>query len=104
MGLQVITANLLRGGNVVFLAADGRWSPHIDDARVAESEAAAQELEVIARASEEATEVVGPYLIEVERGKDGLSPTKYREWIRTQGPSVRRDLGYQSNAAEKAKS
>ncbi|MDP2618719.1 MAG: DUF2849 domain-containing protein [Hyphomicrobiales bacterium] len=95
MDLKVITANLLRGGNVVFLAADGRWSPYIGAARVAETDAAAEELEALARASEEATEVVGSYLIEVERGEDGLRPVKYREWLRTKGPSVRPDLGYQ---------
>jgi len=99
MGLKVVTANLLRGGNVVFLAADGRWSAQIDAARVAESEEAAEALEAAARASEEATEVVGPYLIEVGRGEDGLRPVRYREWLRTQGPSVRLDLGYQGAAS-----
>jgi len=99
VALQVVTANLLRGGNVVFLAADGRWSERIEDARVAETEEAAQELEALARACEEATQVVGSYLIDVERTAEGSRPTKYREWLRTQGPSVRRDLGYQGNPA-----
>ena len=102
MALQVVTANLLRGGNVVFLAAGGRWSPHIDAARVAETDAAARELEALARAGEEGTEVVGPYLIEVERGEDGLQPVRYREWLRARGPSVRLDLGYQGGGAEGA--
>ncbi len=100
MSLQIVTANLLRGGNVVFLAADGSWSPRIEVARVAESDEQAQELEAFARASEEATKVVGPYLIEVERGEEGLRPVRYREWIRTQGPSVRRDLDYQGAAPD----
>lgn len=98
MALQVVTANLLRGGNVVFLAADGRWSPRLDEARVADSDAAAEELVALARAGEETTEVVGPYLIEVTGGEKGLRPVRYREWLRTRGPSVRPDLGYQGGA------
>jgi sulfite reductase (NADPH) hemoprotein beta-component len=103
MGLRVAIANLLRGGNVVFLAGDGRWSAHIDEARVAESDEAAAALEARARASEDATEVVDPYLIEVERGEDGLRPVKYREWLRTRGPSVRLDLGYQGGTQPSAR-
>lgn len=102
MGLRVVTANLLRGGNVVFLAADGRWSPYIGAARVAETDAEAEALEAEARASEEATEVVGTYAIEVERGEDGLQPVRYREWLRTRGPSVRLDLGYQGGESRQA--
>jgi len=98
MGLKVVTANLLRGGNVVFLSANGRWSEEIGAARVADSDEAVQALEAQARVSEEETEVVGPYLIEVSRGADGLQPVRYREWLRTRGPSVRLDLGYQGAA------
>jgi hypothetical protein len=103
MALRIVTANLLRGGNVVFLAGDGRWSAQIDEARLAESDEAAAALEARARASVDATDVVDPYLIEVEHGEDGLRPVRYREWLRTRGPSVRLDLGYQGAARPAAR-
>ncbi|MGB1027117.1 MAG: DUF2849 domain-containing protein, partial [Rhodospirillaceae bacterium] len=57
---------------------------------------------VTARAAE-ATEVVGPYAIEVGTG-DGPAglPTKFRERIRLAGPTVRTDLGPQADGAAPA--
>ena len=98
MALKVVTANLLRGGNVVFLTREGRWSERIDEAGVAESDAAAEALEALARRDGDDTEAVDIYLVDVERTQDGLRPVRYREWLRTRGPTVRPDLGYQNAA------
>lgn len=96
---QALTANMLKGGNVVFLAKDGTWTTDIDAAEVAGGKEAAAELEKLGAFSRENNIVVDPYLIDVEVGANGkVRPTKYREFLRTQGPTVRRDLGYQAEA------
>ena len=94
MALEIITANRLGDGLVIFLTAEG-WSADINDATVAET--GDQTRALLALAEADAGQVVGPYEIAVERGDDGgLRPLKYREVLRTRGPSVRVDLGYQA--------
>ncbi|NIZ03368.1 DUF2849 domain-containing protein [Thalassospira lucentensis] len=96
MSLQVATANRLDDGLVVFLTANGGWSENINDSRVADGKEAAAVLLQEASAPELDVVIVGPYLIDVEQQDGGLVPTKYREVLRTKGPSVRQDLGYQA--------
>jgi hypothetical protein len=102
---QVVIANRLSDGVVVFLAAApgsarGEWKPLIDEASVAGDDARAAELLALGVASARASEVVEPYLIEVVRTSAGLQPTVYRERIRAAGPTVRKDLGKQAEARE----
>jgi hypothetical protein len=94
--LQVVIANRLSDGVVVFLGPDARWAEQIDDAEIARSDEDGARLEAAARASEARDEVVDPYLIDITDGPDGIQPTRYRERIRAQGPSVRADLGKQA--------
>lgn len=103
---QVVIANRLSDGVVVFLAAApgsarGEWKLRIDDASVARDEARAQEILTLGLASaKERNEVIDPYLIDVEQTASGLRPTRYRELIRAFGPTVRRDLGKQAESRE----
>ncbi len=91
---QVITANRLGDGLVIFLTTTG-WSKNINAAAISETADATAAL--LARAEADAGHVVGPYAIDVDRQADGsLRPLKYREALRTRGPSVRTDLGYQA--------
>lgn len=85
---QVITANRLHDGRVVYLTAANHWSTAIADARICEDEAGAQAVTAIAAASIAARQVVDPYLIPVIQGDDGITPTRYREVIRAFGPSI----------------
>lgn len=90
MTTQIMTANKLSDGTVVFLGYDGDWMCHVDDARIAEREEDVADMQ--AEASE-SSEVVDPYLIDVEvRAAEGSSrfvkPTQYRERIRAFGPST----------------
>lgn len=102
MTLKAITANRLADGRVVFLAPDGVWRDSVDEARLEEDEAGWAALEEAGRAAEAAPHVVEPYLIEAERTADGgVRPTRYRERIRAQGPSVHPDLGKQGEPAER---
>lgn len=96
MSLQIVTANRLRDGLVVFLAKDGKWSSDIGEAAAADDDKAADNLLRQAGESEADNTVVAPYLIEAEASDGTLRPVRYREWLRTQGPTVRTDLGYQA--------
>jgi hypothetical protein len=101
--LKVLTANDLLSGDVVFLHADGRWQTALQGARVAATPAEAESLEALATAPETEAETVGAYLIDVVRDAGGtLAPVRYREALRTLGPSVRTDLGRQAEAAAEA--
>lgn len=88
MSLRIVTANRLRDGIVVFLGRDGVWTERVAESRaVADGEAAAHLL----REAENAVrrqEVVGPYLIDVTAEDGVIAPTRYRERIRSGGPSV----------------
>ncbi|MDF1722361.1 MAG: DUF2849 domain-containing protein [Minwuia sp.] len=91
---EIITANRLGDGLVIFLTTTG-WSANINAAEVSETKDATAVL--LARAEADAGNVVGPYAVAVTRQADGsLHAQKYREALRTRGPSVRTDLGYQA--------
>lgn len=86
---QMVIANALRDGLVVFLAANGRWVNAIADGAVASDTDRAQRLADVALEAEQRCEVIGPELIEIEL-KDGLrQPVHIREAIRANGPIVR---------------
>ncbi len=82
---KVITANRLREGDVVYLAADDRWTPHHHEAELIEDEAHAQ-LRLLFAAAQKLY-VVGPYLADAKAGPNGPEPTHFREEFRTRGPS-----------------
>ena len=97
--LQVVTANDLLDGDVVFLAANGRWQRMLEGAAVADTAEEAARLLAIAEPQESL--VVSPYLAEVARDATGrLEPVHYRERIRTLGPSNRPDLGRQAEGSK----
>lgn len=87
-GPQMITANRLRDGAVVFLAEDGRWSSTLQDGRVAHNAEAAQALVAAAEAAVQQAEIVGPYLVAVQEVAGRWVPLSYRERIRAEGPSL----------------
>ena len=95
---QIVTANDLFDGDVIYLTADHGWSREHGDAAVAETEEAAAAL--LAAATAQPGKIVGPYLAEAALDADGRpAPTHYREAIRTLGPSNRTDLGKQAEGA-----
>ncbi|MDX1484753.1 MAG: DUF2849 domain-containing protein [Alphaproteobacteria bacterium] len=98
MSAEVISANRLRDGLVVYLTAEGNWSESIADAEVAHGEEEAAALLARAQADVEKRLVVDPYLINVDIGDGAPRPTRFRELIRAKGPTVRRDLGKQAGA------
>lgn len=89
---QMIIANRLRDGLVVFLAAEERWETAIAAGVLIEDEADAARLLAVAKRHEVEGEVVDPQPIDVvvEAGKP--RPTAIREAIRAFGPTIRTDL------------
>ncbi len=94
--MQVVTANRLSDGVVVYLATDHEWSERINDSAVACDKAAAEQLLAEAEVAVTERRVVAPYLIDVAATLEGLVPRAYRERIRALGPSIRLDLGKQA--------
>ena len=89
---QVLTANRLRTGDVVYWRA-GTWIEALGQADVFPSEAEAQAALQQAQSSVTGNVVVAPYLFDVR--PDG-TPVKERELIRAAGPSIHAELGKQA--------
>jgi len=96
---QVLTANLLKDGLVVFMTDGAAWSPWIEDAAIVTGKDSALELEGKGNIAAKANVVVGPYLIDVLDVNGRPRATLIREHIRTLGPTVRTDLGKQAERA-----
>ena len=95
---QILTANRLRDGEVVYWAA-GQWVTTLEGAEVFGDDASAKAALKTADGSVRDRLVVNPYLFDVRREAGALRPVKEREIIRAAGPTVRRDLGKQSTEA-----
>lgn len=87
----MLTANRLTDGEVVWWRK-GEWVEAYGDGEVLDADAAKAALEA-AQDFVKRNIVVGVYLFDVR--EDG-SPVKEREIIRAAGPSVRRDMGKQT--------
>ncbi|MFE3839145.1 DUF2849 domain-containing protein [Pseudogemmobacter sonorensis] len=82
---KVVTANRLREGDVVYLTADDRWSPHHHEAELIEDEAHGQIR--LLHANAQKLDIVGAYLADARPGPLGPEPVHFREAFRTRGPS-----------------
>ncbi|HEY5336662.1 MAG TPA: DUF2849 domain-containing protein [Rhizomicrobium sp.] len=92
--LQVLTANRLRDGDVVYWR-NGAWVDHFRDADLFDSKASADAALAAAQAFVKGRVVVNPYLFGVRNEAGRLRAIEEREIVRSQGPSIRRDLGKQ---------
>ncbi len=94
-GPQMVIANRLDDGRVVFLTQKGGWSNQASDAAVAEEEAGVDALLAAAQKDVAANKVVSVEVIEATT-KDGAPyPSHMKFAMQAKGPSVRPDLGYQ---------
>jgi len=94
--MQILTANRLVDGDVVFLTGDYDWSIDINDARVVLDQTDACRLEDFGAKADKSAHVVGCYLVDVVVEEGRIEATHYREIMRAQGPTVRGDLGKQA--------
>lgn len=87
---KVMTANLLRTGDVVYLAADGQWINDLTQAAVAHVQDDEAALTAIAEDAVRTDLVVSAYLFEVVISDGRPAATSVRERIRAAlSPSVR---------------
>ena len=93
---DVITANRLSDGVVVFQTADGAWSEDFNRAAVLADPQATADALARAKRDEIANLVVDPYAVPVEERNGHVGPKALREAIRAAGPTNRRDLGKQA--------
>ena len=84
---MVFTANRLRDGRVVWLAAAGAWAETLAEAAVFPPDQAAAGL-ALAQQGERSQQVVGAYGTEVKVRGSIPVPVKFRERLRAQGPSI----------------
>jgi hypothetical protein len=93
---DVITANRLADGAVVFQAADQSWTEDFNRAGVWPDAEAAKAALTRAKEDEALNLVVEPYSVAIEVRNGHVVPKALREAIRAAGPTVRRDLGKQA--------
>ena len=88
MTFQIVTANRLTDGFVVYLTDGHKWSNDIEDSVAARSPESGTQLLVTAHRAVGRQEIIDPYLIDVVMREDKISPVQYRERIRSEGPST----------------
>jgi acetyl-CoA carboxylase carboxyltransferase component len=79
---NVVTANRLVDGIVVYLASDGSWTEEIERARIASTEEETQALEAQAEKAVKDRIVVAMYAMPVEIKDGAVDPLSVRERIR----------------------
>ena len=95
---QVLTANRLSDGEVVYLGADDGWVESLDGALLLANAAEGEGALAKGVQAENELKVVHAYLFDVSGQGAGLKPVKMREIIRAAGPTIRLDLGKQARA------
>lgn len=85
---QIVTANRLRDGAVVYLTAEGRWSETLACGVVVEDKTEVADLLAVAERSVADRLVVAPYAFPVRLEGGGPRPVQKREQIRAAGPTV----------------
>jgi hypothetical protein len=93
---DVITANRLTDGVVVFQTADEAWSEDFNRAAVKADPQATADALARAKQDEAGNLVVDAYAVPVEERNGHFAPKALREAIRAAGPTNRRDLGKQA--------
>lgn len=82
-------------GAVIYLKSDGTWTANLNEAASYDGDAGEAAL---AETQLRATEIADVYLIDVSEEGAPAGRAALRETIRTAGPTVRVDLGYQAGA------
>lgn len=94
MSAQMVTANRLHDGIVVYLAKGGSWATQFADGELLRDKSAADAALVAAEGEVKASRIVGPYLIDVALEEGAPRPTNTREHIRASGrPTVEAEVG-----------
>jgi len=101
--VQVLTANRLGDGAVVFLNFDGDWAQSLTGVVIARSPDEARGLEARGLFDARRNLVVDPYLADMREAAGALVPLRQRERVRLEGPSIVGDVpGYVAPASPAA--
>jgi hypothetical protein len=90
---QVITANRLADGAVVFVGQRQMWVERLAEATVFSDQESSAAALLSAQKDEQANLVIDVYAVDVAARSGGLAPVKLREAIRAQGPTVKPEHG-----------
>jgi len=82
---KIVSANDLFDGDVVYLDGEQNWTRRIAEAAIARDPEAA---DALLGGAEQPAKVVGPYLLDVSIGDDGIQPEHFRERFREAGPTL----------------
>lgn len=93
---QVLTANLVVEGEVVYWREDGSWTLELKEAFVFEAASAEEQGVASADSAVAEQKIMDPYFFAVSLDDGAISPSSVRETIRAKGPTVRLDLGKQA--------
>lgn len=96
--MQIITANRLIDGEVVWLGHNGEWVEHVEAAWVLNSSEDLEKAKELSAQGEANQLVVGIYEIDAELKDGHLQPVRLKERIRAYGPTTRLDLGKQAQS------
>lgn len=88
---EILTANRLSDGDVVYRTASGDWIDVIDSAELIESPGQLATAEAAAHADVKASKVLDVEAIAVEVEDGHIVPKRLRERIRAFGPTVKSD-------------
>ncbi|MEO0398401.1 MAG: DUF2849 domain-containing protein [Pseudomonadota bacterium] len=92
--MKAVTANLLTDGRVVYLGPEGDWVERLQEAQLFADDAAADA--ALASVAARIKDVADAYLIDATEDGAAAGREAIRETIRNNGPTVRADLGKQS--------
>jgi hypothetical protein len=93
---DIITANRLIDGIVLFQESGGGWAEDFAYAAIYPDAAATKAALDLAKEDERQDLIVEPYAVAVELRNGHFAPKALRELIRATGPTVRLDLGKQA--------
>ena len=102
MALQIMTANRLLGGGVVYFGENAEWTDDFSAAKTVDDSDGAAVLLKEAEKAEANQLIVGPYLIKVERDETGIRTLSVKEGIRAKGPTVHYGHGQNNNILRQA--
>ncbi|MEP3048430.1 MAG: DUF2849 domain-containing protein [Roseibium sp.] len=96
--MNVITANRLLNGDVVWLGESGNWVERITLAKVYEGKDAVAEGLALGAEAEKNQDVVSVYEMAVTVEDGVIIPVRLREKIRAAGPTTHPEFGKQAQA------
>lgn len=93
--MKAITANRFEDGRVVYLGTDDQWKTDVYDAiKFADLDVANKKLLTVSQRQKEIADI---YIIDIDETGLPSGRARIQERIRSAGPTVRQDLGYQAS-------